>query len=269
MAPVSPPAREADEGQPRFVGILPAAGLGSRLRPFRYPKELIPVAFEADAPRDGVRPVLAIECSLRAMRKAGVSSCFVVIADWKTEMVRYLGDGSDWDVPLAYLHRAQARGLADAIDAADAWVRDAHVCLALPDTVFAPDTTLLLLREELLRRQADLCLAVFPTDLPQHLGPVRVGDDGRILEVLDKPPQPTLFNTWGAAVWSPRFTRVLHQRVTAADVRGEVVLGDVFNEAIRHGLPTCALQFPDGSFSDVGHASQLQSLLVKDGPARR
>ena len=261
-------SRDDGRAQPQLVGILPAAGLGSRLRPFRYPKELIPVAFETTPQRDGIRPVLAIECSLRAMQAAGVASCFVVIADWKTEIVRCLADGGDWGVPLAYLHRAEARGLADAIDAAYGWVGDAHVCLALPDTVFTPETAIAALHADMVRRNADLCLAVFPTDLPDRLGPVRIGEDGRILEVFDKPVTPKIFNTWGAAVWSPRFSRLLHRRVAAQDPPGEVVLGDVFNEAIRDGMQVYALEFAGGRFADVGHARHLQSLLLENGRPR-
>jgi glucose-1-phosphate thymidylyltransferase len=199
--------------------------------------------------------------------KAGVSHCFVVIADWKTEIVRYLGDGGLWGVSLAYLHRAEARGLADAIDAAHSWIDDAYVCLALPDTVFTPDTAVASLRDELLRRQADLCLAVFPTTIPQHLGPVRYEPDGRIVEVLEKPTDTRLFNTWGAAVWSPRVSRLLHRRVTAHGAPGELILADVFNDAIREGMPAYAVPFSNGSFTDVGRPSGLQSLLLKSNPA--
>jgi hypothetical protein len=120
----------------------------------------------------------------------------------------------------------------------------------------------------LIRRRADLCLAVFPTNIPQHLGPVRVEPDGRIVEVLDKPSDTALSNTWGAAVWSPRLSRLLHRRVMAHVAPGDLVLADVFNQAIRDGMPAYALQFSEGTFTDVGLADGLQSLLLRNDPAR-
>ena len=55
-----------------FIFIIPAGGVASRLRPFQYPKELLPVVFaKADDETGNFRPVVAIECTLAAMAAAG------------------------------------------------------------------------------------------------------------------------------------------------------------------------------------------------------
>src|SRR5437660_7533857 len=124
--------------KPTFIGILPAAGLGSRLRPLRSPKELLPIAFLRDPITGAVRPMLAAEYSLQAMRGAGVRRCVMVVSDRKPELLRYFGDGTDAGLSIAYVNQPEPLGLASAIDAAFEWSGECHVCLALPDTVFSP-----------------------------------------------------------------------------------------------------------------------------------
>jgi glucose-1-phosphate thymidylyltransferase len=101
----------------------------------------------------------------------------------------------------------------------------------------------------------DLALGVFPTSIPEQLGPVCFDDEGRVYEVLDKPKNTELRNTWGMAVWSPAFGELLHDCV----VRNEhaLVLSDTFDRAIKRGLRTRALWFETGSFIDVGTTKGL------------
>jgi len=152
------------------------------------------------------------------------------------------------------------RGLADALDATFAWVRDRDVCLVLPDTLVAPDDALARVKAELDASRADLVLGVFPTDHPELLGPVRIADDGRVLDVLDKPARTDVRNTWGMAAWSPRFTALLHEAVGAEP---EVVLGAVFDRAVKTGLHVRAVAFADGRFVDVGTPAGLAAALVQ------
>ena len=77
-----------------------------------------------------VRPVPAAALSIEALRLAGVSRCLVVVADWKLELVRVLGDGSDLGLAIAYLHRGVPRGLADAVAQAKAAASSAIVELS-------------------------------------------------------------------------------------------------------------------------------------------
>ena len=63
------------------MGIMPAAGRGSRLWPYRYPKELFPVALVPEEGGGGVRPWPVCMYSLEAMKQAGVERCVVVVSD--------------------------------------------------------------------------------------------------------------------------------------------------------------------------------------------
>ena len=247
------------------VGVIAAAGLGTRLLPLAYPKELLPITYTDADGQIVPRPVL--QASLDQMRRAGVHRCAIVIAEWKLELVRVFGDGSALGMSLAYVVRGTPRGLSDALDAATPWVGDADVCLALPDTLLAPDDALARVRAEREASRADVVLGVFPTDHPEQLGPVRVSG-GAVVEVQDKPATTDLRNTWGLAVWSPHFTALLAREVAAAPADKKPVLGALFQRAIELGLVVRAVEFADGHFVDVGTSQGLAEALAT-GAIRR
>lgn len=248
------------------VGVIPAAGLATRLLPLAYPKELLPITYAESGGRLVPRPVL--QASLDQMRRARVHECVIVIAEWKLELVRVFGDGSALDMSLAYVVRGVPRGLADAVDAATPWLEGRDVVLALPDTLIAPDDALARVRAEREATGADVVLGVFPTAHPEQLGPVRVANGGHVLEVLDKPATTDLRNTWGLAVWSPHFTDLLAREVAAAPADAKPVLGAMFQRAIELGLSVRAVEFAAGHFLDVGTPEGLAEALA-NGAIRR
>jgi glucose-1-phosphate thymidylyltransferase len=81
----------------RAIGVVPAAGAGSRLWPFRATKELIQVGY--GTVRDGgpgrLVPRTAIDHVLAALRRGGVDDVLVVLSPAKWEVFRYLGTGRE------------------------------------------------------------------------------------------------------------------------------------------------------------------------------
>lgn len=242
---------------PEFVGVIPAAGLGSRLQPYRHAKELLPVAYVVDEESREARPTPVIGTSLHAFAAAGVRRCVVVTSPWKPELLRCLGDGEDYGLRIAYVHQTLPAGLPQAIDCAYPWTRDAYTCLSLPDTLTTPSTAMTTLVHAAADERLDLALGVFPTTIPEQLGPVRFDEDGRIVQVLDKPAHTELRNTWGRVVWSPAFGELLHDCVERTGSGQSLVLGDVFALAVERGLRTKAIWFENGSFIDVGTTKGL------------
>jgi len=235
-----------DSSGRRLVGVIPAAGQGTRLAPFSYPKELLPIVYTNVSGNNGsVTPRPVLQLSLDVMRAAGITECVIVIASWKLEIARVFGDGDACGISLTYVMR-------DAVDAAYPWVRDHDVALALPDTVLSPADAFHQLWRERLSSRADLVLGLFPTSTPEQLGPVRVDLHGTVIEVLDKPKTTDLRHIWGLAVWSPRFTALLHEEVSRAPEDAKPVLGAVFQRAVELGFNVRALCFEAGSYLDVG-----------------
>lgn len=246
----------------KFIGILPAAGIGSRLLPFSYPKELLPVFFVTDSRGNKVYPKVVAEYSIEAMQKAGIKSCLVIISDSKTEIMKYFSNGEKLGINIAYLHQENACGLPHAINIGFEWVKDSYVSLALPDTIFYPFNAINTLRKKILLTKADLVLGVFPTSKPEQLGPVRFNSDGKVIEVLDKPKNNNIFNTWGIAVWSSRFSQFLHQSLDFSNSIQQP-LGYFFNLAVSQGLNVEAHFFENGKYFDLGTNEGLYSYLIE------
>lgn len=248
-----------------FIFIIPAGGIASRLRPFQYPKELLPVVFtKADGDAGNFRPVVAIECTLSAMVAAGLRKGIIVTNTNKLEVQRYLGNGADQGLSLIYAIQPAATGLPQAIDLVYDWTRDSNVCMAFPDTVFRPRSAMAQICDELRRTGADLVLGVFPTDHPEKLGPVSLRDDGTVIRVQDKPANSSARNTWGIAAWRPSFSTLLHESVRAwldAGREGELPLGSIFENAIDVGLTVRAVFFKDGRYDDVGTPDGISALI--------
>jgi glucose-1-phosphate thymidylyltransferase len=252
-----------------FIGVLPAAGRGSRLAPLRYPKELLPITYEpAEGDGTGVRVRAVAEYALAALAAADIERVLLIVAPWKLDILNYFGGGGHVGMRIGYLWQEDARGLPHAMDLAWPWTRGQHVAFAMPDTITSPPDALARLRDRYLAASADLALAVFPAADPERLGPVLL-DGERVLRVLDKPEHPPVANTWGAACWSDAFADLMHERLAELPPDdGEPVIGDFFDLAVRQGLKVIGVPMPGGSFEDAGtRAGILRCLDSVPSPA--
>lgn len=242
------------------IGIVPAAGVGARLAPYRAPKELIQVGYRSVDGRQ--LPMAAIEHVLTSMRAGGVDRAFVVLSPAKWDVFRYLGPGEHLRMDLAYLCQEAALGMPHALDLAAPFLAGRTVCMGMPDTIVSPPdcfARLLALHDA---TRADLSLGVFPVTEPQAFAPVVIEPGShRVLAIADKPEDPPALNTWGIATWSPVFTELLHGFVATAPDRGtaggELLLSDAFMAAVASGLRVHALAFESGEYHDIGNPANL------------
>src|SRR5438067_10809618 len=96
-------------------GIIPAAGLGSRIQPLAFSKELLPVGSRRD---DGIeRPRAVSEYLLERMLAGGADKLCFVISPSKSDIVQYFGGvfaAGEASAPVAYVIQNEPRGLCDA-----------------------------------------------------------------------------------------------------------------------------------------------------------
>lgn len=239
------------------IGIVPAAGRATRLNRCMCAKELLPVG-EVER-SDGRRLKAVSEYLIDAMVAAGADRVCIVISAEKHDIVRFYGSGRSTGVPIAYVCQDTPAGMADAIDGAYPWLRDATVMMGMPDTIVRPVDVLPKLRAFHDRQHADISLALTPTREPHRLGPVTCDSAGRVLEILDKPGTPPHNRVWTVACWEPRFTEFLHAHLAQRPpLSGEAVLGDVFQAAVDDGFCVRALWFPEGEYIDIGTLDGLR-----------
>lgn len=244
------------------IGVIPAAGKGSRLAPYPGPKELFPIGWQPYAVDGEVhrRPKVVSQYVVEAMARAGAAAIYMVVGDRKFDIVRYYGAGTRFGTRIAYLFQEEPEGMVHAIDLAYPWMGQATVLFGMPDTVFHPPDALKTLAEVHASRRADLTLGLFTTTRPWKFGMVDVDRTGRVRAHVDKPAHTLLRLMWGLAVWGPAFTDLLHstrEGWTPSDEKRELVFGDVIDASLARGLRVVGHHFRHGWYIDVGTYDEI------------
>lgn len=249
-----------------IVGLIPAAGKGTRLAPFPCPKELFPVGYQDYEVKGNIerRPKVVSQYLFEEMLAAGAERIFIIVGEDKHDILRYYGDGHRFGAQVCYLYQEELRGMPFALDLAYPWLRGETVVFGMPDTIVEPKDAFAQMLHRHWATGADLTLGLFATEAPWKLCPVETDDQGRVTYLVDKPRQTHLRNTWGICCWGERFTELMHQYLLEAPYAGkEIVLADVFNEALRQGWNVQGLHFTDGQYLDIGTAEELDTALRK------
>lgn len=164
------------------MGVILAAGKGTRIQPFsdRYPKPILPIAG---------KPLIVYQ--LEALREVGVRDVIIVIGHLGFEVVRALGDGSQFGVRIRYVEQGATLGIAHAVSRLEQKV-DRPFFLFLGDIYFEM-AKLDQLASALEPGVCDAALAVKrETDAEQikRNFVVHTGSDGFVERVIEKPRHP-------------------------------------------------------------------------------
>ena len=150
----------------KIIGLLPAAGQGSRISPLPMSKELFPIGFQ-DLADKGLRPKVACQYLLEAMGQAGVQESFLILRPGKWDIPAYLGDGSQLNMRLAYMTVHVPFGVPFSLNQAYPFVTDAIIAMGFPDILFSPANAYTQLLNRLQTTEADVVLGLLPTDQPE------------------------------------------------------------------------------------------------------
>jgi glucose-1-phosphate thymidylyltransferase len=243
-----------------LLGLIPAAGRAERLGPLPCSKELLPIGFR-ETPRGPV-PKVAGHYLLERLRAGGVRKAFMVLHESKSDVPRYFGTGEIAGVALAYLSIPGSASVPETLDRAFPFVEDALVALGFPDVIFEPVDAYARLAERQAATGADLVLGLFPAERCQTTDMVELGPDGRVLRLEVRPESTALRYNWLLAIWGPAFTRHLHEAVGRAPAgERELQIGAVVQSALDAGLHVEGVEFPDGSYRDIGTPGELAAAM--------
>ncbi|HEY0556701.1 MAG TPA: dTDP-glucose pyrophosphorylase [Thermoanaerobaculia bacterium] len=243
-----------------LLGLIPAAGRAERLGPLPCSKELLPIGFR-ETPR-GPAPKVAGHYLLERFRAGGVGKAFMVLHESKQDVPRYFGTGEIAGVALAYLSIPGSRSVPETLDRAFPFVDGAIVALGFPDVLFEPVDAYAPLIARQAATGADLVLGLFPAERHQTTDMVELDAEGRVVRIEIRPVATALRFNWLIAVWSPVFTRFLHEAVRKAPADGpELQIGAVVRSAVEAGLRVEGVEFPDGSYRDVGTPGELAAAM--------
>ena len=253
------------------VGLIPAAGQAKRLQPFPCSKELFPVGFTKDS-RTGIpRPKVAMQYLLEKFQTAGISKTFIIIREGKWDIPKYFQEGAGVGMSLAYLVIPGSLGPPDTLDRAYPFIAENRIAFGFPDILFDPSDAYaqLIARQE--ETGADIVLAL------HRIGDTRLWDmvdsdtDGRIREIVMKPPSTSLTFGWCCAVWTPVFSEFLHRFLRADETKrnidllanhandpaGDLAVGVVLQAALKAGLSIQSVKFPHDRYLDIGTPDNL------------
>ena len=246
------------------IGLIPAAGKASRVAPLPCSKELYPVGFHPAGKGRSLRPKVVSHFLLENMRMANIKKAYIILREGKWDIPAYYADGKMLDINLAYLMIGLPYGVPYTLDQAYPFVETALVALGFPDMIFEPNDAFVRLlgkREEL---NADIVLGLFPTLQPQKTDMVELDENARVRSIRIKTAQTQLLYAWEIAIWTPVFTRFMHDFVLSEegssskhsrmslDARNEMHVADVIQAAIDSGMKVEAVLFENGTCLDIG-----------------
>ncbi len=207
-------------------GIIPAAGVGSRIQPLAFSKELLPVGSRLDGTVE--RPRAVSEYLVERMLRAGADKICFVISPGKSDILEYYG-ASIGAASLAYVVQPSAAGLCDAIFRALPLTHaDEGVLIGLPDTVWFPEDALCALPDDV------LSLLLFPVRRPEFFDAVVTDEEGRVEEVQVKQHNARSSWIWGAVKMPGSVLASLHALWKEREERDEF-LGTLINAYIARG----------------------------------
>lgn len=184
-------------------GIVPAAGVGSRIQPLAFSKELLPIGSRLDDQTE--RPRAISEYLVDRLIIGGASKICFVIAPGKADIVSYFGS-SVRSAHLCYVVQPQPSGLCDAVFRAVPFIdRNEDVLIGLPDTIWFPEDGYRIIEGN------ELSFLLFPVDNPAHFDAVVTDDSGRVQEVRVKQAISVTHWVWGAIRMPGTVLHVLHE----------------------------------------------------------
>ncbi|MBN2331312.1 MAG: NTP transferase domain-containing protein [Candidatus Aenigmarchaeota archaeon] len=235
-----------------IVGLVPAAGSGTRLYPFAraVPKEMYPILGKA-----------VIEHCVENLKAGGISKIFMVVGYQKGALMDYLGDGSFFGVNVAYVYQMERKGLGHAIYQARNWIDTTFVTL-LGDSFIEPKNEI----KELIRYHSEqkplATLLLFKVENPKGYGLAKLrdmeGGMGPIIRVKEKPTmsQASEFKSGGGYyamcggyIFEPGIFKYIKR--TKPGKKGEIQITDAISLAMRSGERVLGLVLK-GKYLDIG-----------------
>ncbi|MFL6215618.1 MAG: nucleotidyltransferase family protein [Blastocatellia bacterium] len=209
-----------------MLGIIPAAGAGSRIQPLAFSKELLPVGSRFDG--DTERPRAVSEYLVDRMIRGGATKLCFVISPGKSDILEYYG-GAVGGASVCYVVQPRPAGLCDALFRALPLVHaDEPVMVGLPDTIWFPEDGLCALGNDA------LSFLLFPVERPEFFDAVVTDDEGRVIEIQVKQASARSTWVWGAFKMPGTVFHELYELWRQPE-RGDEYMGTLVNAYIERG----------------------------------
>jgi len=204
-------------------GLILAGGSGRRLRPITHKtaKQLVPIAN---------KPIL--HYVIEDLAGVGITDLGIVVGDTAKEIEKSVGDGSQWNVDITYIHQEEPLGLAHAVLIAESFLGQEKFVMYLGDNMF--EDSLHEVVEDFESSSTNARLLLAKVDNPQAFGVAELDGQGAIKGLEEKPENP---KSDLALVGVYLFDSTIHRAVKAIEPsdRGELEITDAIQWMIDEG----------------------------------
>jgi len=195
-------------------GLILAGGSGRRLRPITHKtaKQLVPIAN---------KPIL--HYVIEDLVGVGITDLGIVVGDTAKEIEKSVGDGSQWNADITYIHQEEPLGLAHAVLISESFLGQEKFVMYLGDNMF--EDSLHEVVEDFEKSSTNARLLLAKVDNPQAFGVAEIDEQGAIKGLVEKPENP---KSDLALVGVYLFDSTVHRAVKAIEPsgRGELEITD-------------------------------------------
>ncbi len=236
-----------------LYGTIPAAGLGTRLQPLGFSKELAIVGDRA-----------VIEYLIERMIVAGINKIFVTVDPDKLDIPRYLSTKSPYKNNLVFIVK-ERQSLADDVFSPVKFLKKTDTLyFGLPDTIWYPKDGFNILKKQ----EGNVVLGLFYSDHPENFGAVQIDDKNTIIEIEDKNPNPKSNWIWGIGKVTVEAARLMLGLLPKSDKPEERLLSVALN-LYKDKYPCFATKIENSSYFDIGRKEDYQhagEFVLKNEP---
>lgn len=211
-------------------GLILSGGKGTRLYPLAYTraKQLIPVAN---------KPVLFRV--IETIKSAGIEEIGVVVGDTAPEIREAVGTGEKFGVKITYIPQLTPSGLAHAVKTAQEYLGDSRFVMFLGDNVIQGGISQLIV-DFANHPDWNSQIVLTKVEQPEHYGVAKLGDDGRIEQLIEKPGRNPMYKVAPsnlALVGIYMFDQHIFEAVNQIkpSFRGELEITDAIQWLVDHG----------------------------------
>jgi glucose-1-phosphate thymidylyltransferase len=244
-----------------MLGIIPAAGAGSRIQPLAFSKELLPVGGRLDGETE--RPRAVSEYLVERMITGGANKICFVIAPGKSDILAYYGGSRIDSATFFFVVQPQPAGLCDALFRAGPLVpKDEPVLIGLPDTIWFPADGLRRLPND------EFSFLLFPVQRPELFDAVVMDEEERVLEIQVKQHNARSSWIWGAFKMPGPVFQDLHalwlERAQRDEYFGTLVNAWLARGGYARGVRAGAAYVDVGTLDGYREAIKLLSELPRE-----
>jgi len=161
-------------------GVILHGGAGTRLRPITHngPKQLIPIANKPMS-----------QYALEYLVDSGIRDIAIILGDLYPQKVKdYYGDGSKFGCRIEYIEQGKPLGIAHAVSLTRDFVDGDRFIVVLGDNLISDNIERFAKNFD--SSDYDAFLLLSHTSHPQDFGVARTSDEGKIVELIEKPIKP-------------------------------------------------------------------------------